>query len=69
VLTEAIAKLTAAATANFEGLGIVVLSAHRIAVIVRAEADAGHPALTLTGMDPGGAHGNGPTAGGLSRAV
>ena len=35
-----------AATATFEGSGIVVLKAHTIAVIVKAEADAGHPANT-----------------------
>src|SRR3979490_846824 len=35
-----------AATANFEGLGIVTLSPHRIAVIVSAATDAGHPANT-----------------------
>src|SRR6478672_7857710 len=35
-----------AAIANFEGLGIVTLSPHRIAVIVSAATDAGHPANT-----------------------
>ena len=45
-LTAASTKLTMAATTAFEGSGIVVLKAHTFAVIIKAKADAGHPANT-----------------------
>src|SRR5882724_1728019 len=35
-----------AATTALEGSGIVVLKAHTFAVIIKAKADAGHPAST-----------------------
>src|SRR5271168_5173556 len=42
-LIEANTKAIATATANFEGLGIVVLNAQKAAVTVNAVADAGQP--------------------------